>query len=125
MVARLIGSYAGTQTRSQPAPSQDSTPSTQAAAASDPRATTAPIRSGPPAVPESAIQTVEGRPSVFVPVAGEENTFAARPVVAGPAVGGMVPIFEGLEAGEQIVVAGSFILKAELGKGSAAPYLRV
>lgn len=72
------------------------------------------------AVPEAAIQTVEGRPSVFVPVAGEENTFAARPVMAGPAVGGMVPILEGLEAGEQIVVAGSFILKAELGKGSAA-----
>jgi cobalt-zinc-cadmium efflux system membrane fusion protein len=32
----------------------------------------------------------------------------------------MVPILDGLEAGEQIVVAGSFILKAELGKGSAA-----
>jgi cobalt-zinc-cadmium efflux system membrane fusion protein len=72
------------------------------------------------AVPEAAIQTVEGSPAVFVPVAGEENTFAARAVVAGPAVGGMVPILEGLKAGERIVVAGSFILKAELGKGSAA-----
>lgn len=72
------------------------------------------------AVPEEAIQTVEGKPSVFVPVAGEENTFAARPVVAGRIVGGMVPILGGLEEGEPVVVAGSFILKAELGKGSAS-----
>ena len=72
------------------------------------------------AVPEAAIQTVEGRPSVFVPVAGEENTFAARPVVAGRVVGGMVPVLGGLKEGEPVVVAGSFILKAELGKGGAA-----
>lgn len=71
------------------------------------------------AVPEAAIQTVEGKPSVFVPVAGEKNTFAARPVVAGRAVGGMVPVLGGLKEGESVVVAGSFILKAELGKGSA------
>jgi hypothetical protein len=31
----------------------------------------------------------------------------------------MVPVVAGLEAGETIVVRGSFILKAELGKGSA------
>ena len=32
----------------------------------------------------------------------------------------MVPILDGLQADEEIVVAGSFILKAELGKAGAA-----
>jgi membrane fusion protein, heavy metal efflux system len=72
------------------------------------------------AVPEGAIQTVEGRPSVFVPVEGEPNTFAKRTVTIGPAVGGLVPVFSGLVEGELFVSAGTFILKADLGKGAAA-----
>ena len=72
------------------------------------------------AVPDEAIQTVEGGPAVFVPVEGEPNTFARRAVVIGKAVGGMVPVLEGLEPDEELVVAGSFILKAELGKAGAA-----
>jgi cobalt-zinc-cadmium efflux system membrane fusion protein len=72
------------------------------------------------AVPEEAIQTVEGDASVFVPVSGEPNTFAKRAVGIGPAVGGMVPVFAGLKEGEQYVVRGAFTLKAELGKGGAA-----
>jgi cobalt-zinc-cadmium efflux system membrane fusion protein len=71
------------------------------------------------AVPEQAIQTVEGKPSVFVPVAGEENTFAPRAVKLGRAVGGVVPVESGLKEGEPIVVNGSFILKADLGKAGA------
>jgi cobalt-zinc-cadmium efflux system membrane fusion protein len=73
------------------------------------------------AVPEQAIQTVEGGSAVFVPVSGEENTFAKRAVTIGPggAVGGLVPIHSGLVEGEQYVAAGSFILKAELGKSTA------
>lgn len=71
------------------------------------------------AVPEEAIQSVEGAPSVFVAVPNEENTFARRPVKPGQAVGGMVPIVDGLTEGEHLVVSGSFILKAELGKSSA------
>ena len=43
------------------------------------------------AVPDEAVQTVEGGPAVFVPVKGEENTFAKRPVTVGRRVGGMVP----------------------------------
>lgn len=70
-------------------------------------------------VPEEAIQTVEGKPAVFVPVAGEKNTFAKRSVVIGKTVGGLVPILSGLSANEDFVAKGSFILKAELGKGSA------
>lgn len=72
------------------------------------------------AVPEQAVQTVEGGPAVFVPVKGEPNTFAKRAVSVGPAVGGLVPILSGLVEGEEFVAAGAFILKAELGKGAAA-----
>lgn len=71
------------------------------------------------AVPNEAIQMVEGSPAVFVPVEGEEGTFTRRPVQVGPAVGGMIPILAGLKEGEQVVVNGAFILKAEMGKGSA------
>lgn len=72
------------------------------------------------AVPIEAVQTVEGGPAVFVPVKGEENTFAKRAVSVGPAVGGLVPVLSGLKEGEQVVTAGTFILKAELGKSGAA-----
>jgi cobalt-zinc-cadmium efflux system membrane fusion protein len=72
------------------------------------------------AVPDEAVQTVEGGPAVFVPVDGEPNTFAKRAVSVGSAVGGVVPITSGLKEGEQVVISGSFILKAELGKGEAA-----
>ena len=72
------------------------------------------------AVPDEAIQTVEGGPAVFVPVPGEPNTFAKRSVSIGTSVGGLIPITAGLVEGERFVTAGSFILKAELGKGSAA-----
>jgi cobalt-zinc-cadmium efflux system membrane fusion protein len=72
------------------------------------------------AVPEDAIQTVEGEPAIFVPVEGEPNTFAARQVGIGQSVGGMVPVLAGLKAGDRYVINGSFILKAELGKAGAA-----
>jgi cobalt-zinc-cadmium efflux system membrane fusion protein len=70
-------------------------------------------------VPDEAVQTIEGGPAVFVPVEGEPNTFAKRAVTVGPAVGGFVPVTSGLKEGESVVVSGSFILKAELGKGAA------
>jgi len=72
------------------------------------------------AVPEGAVQTVEGKPSVFVPVLGEANTFAARAVGVGRPVGGWLPVTSGLVEGERIVTAGTFILKADLGKSGAA-----
>ena len=71
-------------------------------------------------VPEAAIQRVEGRTAVFVPVAGEPNTYAAQPVRIGAIAGGFVPVLEGLKEGDEVVVSGSFVLKAELGKSEAA-----
>jgi len=72
------------------------------------------------AVPEDAVQQVAGGPAVFVPVKGEPNTFAKRPVTVGRPVGGMVPVLSGLAPGEEFVSRGSFVLKAELGKEGAA-----
>lgn len=72
------------------------------------------------AVPEDAIQTVEGGPAVFIPVAGEPNTYQKRAVTIGRTVGGLVPVFSGLAEGELFVSTGTFILKADLGKGAAA-----
>jgi cobalt-zinc-cadmium efflux system membrane fusion protein len=85
--------------------------------------TTDPSQPDPPpvvAVPEEALQTVEGEPSVFVPVPNESNTFAKRPITVGKPVAALVPVYSGLVEGERFVASGSFILKAELGKGSAA-----
>ena len=41
-------------------------------------------------------------------------------MTVGKSVGGLAPVYAGLAAGEEFVSAGTFILKAELGKGSAA-----
>jgi membrane fusion protein, heavy metal efflux system len=71
------------------------------------------------AIPEAATQLVDGTLAVFVPVPGEERTFAKRAVVVGDAVGGYLPVISGLVEGELLVVEGSFILKAELGKSTA------
>ncbi|MCG3127442.1 MAG: Cobalt-zinc-cadmium resistance protein CzcB [Phycisphaerae bacterium] len=71
------------------------------------------------AIPEDAIQTVEAAASVFVPVANEPNTFARRAITIGKPVAGLVPVYSGLVEGESFVAAGSFILKAELGKAAA------
>ncbi len=71
------------------------------------------------AVPDEAIQIVEGLKSIFVPVMDEPNTFQRRSVSAGSPVDGMVPIYSGLVEGELVVISGTFILKAELGKSSA------
>ncbi|MDP9529270.1 efflux RND transporter periplasmic adaptor subunit [Pseudomonas protegens] len=70
----------------------------------------------PVSVPQSAIQTVEERPSVFVRVA---EGFQATPVVIGGAQDGFVEVREGLAAGAQVATRGSFTLKSELGKGAA------
>ncbi|MEB0109116.1 efflux RND transporter periplasmic adaptor subunit [Pseudomonas sp. MH9.3] len=67
-------------------------------------------------VPQEAIQTVEDKPSVF------ERTpsgFITRHVELGMRENGYVEVRQGLDAGAQVATVGSFILKSELGKGSA------
>ncbi|WNC09682.1 efflux RND transporter periplasmic adaptor subunit [Pseudomonas coleopterorum] len=67
-------------------------------------------------LPESAIQTVEDKPSVFV---RNLEGFQLQPVTMGRRDGGYVEVVQGLAAGTQVASTGSFILKSELGKGSA------
>ena len=71
------------------------------------------------AVPEDAVQTVEGREAVFVP-ADEPNTFTPAPLTLGRRVGHYYPVISGLKDGDSYVAKGSFLLKAEMGKEGAA-----
>lgn len=73
-------------------------------------------REAPVVVPRSAIQTVEGSPAVFVEA---EAGFEARPVTLGQEGDTLVEIVRGLDAGERVVVANSFLLKAEIAKAEA------
>lgn len=82
-------------------------------------------RGGPPpepalAVPEEALQTFEGKSVVFVPTGHAPGEFRPQEVVVGPVVGGMVAVLEGLAEGDEYVCAGSFLVKAEIGKSGAA-----
>jgi len=67
----------------------------------------------PVAVALTAIQTLDGAATVFVPVDGG---YAPRSVTTGRADDAHVEIVAGLAAGEVYVSAGSFVIKAELGK---------
>ena len=67
-------------------------------------------------VPAAAVQTVEGKNVVFVRT---KDGFVAVPVVLGDRAGTNVIVRSGLKGSEQIAVANSYALKAELGKGEA------
>jgi cobalt-zinc-cadmium efflux system membrane fusion protein len=69
------------------------------------------------AVPDAAIQRVEGRDCVFVE---DGDGFVARPVTIGATDGDWNEILSGLAAGERYVVRGSFVLKSELQKSEAS-----
>jgi len=71
------------------------------------------------AVPDGAVLTIEGRPSVFVPVEPGGGLFCKHEIEVGPPVGSHIPVLSGLRPGETVVVAGTFRLKAEHGKASA------
>jgi cobalt-zinc-cadmium efflux system membrane fusion protein len=72
----------------------------------------------PIAVVRDAVQTLEGRTVVFVRVS--EDTYEARPVTLGRAGRDTVEITEGLAPGEIYVSENAFLVKAEIGKGSAS-----
>jgi multidrug efflux pump subunit AcrA (membrane-fusion protein) len=67
-------------------------------------------------VPSDAIQQIDGQDVVFVRTAADR--FTVRPVHTGETAGGKTPVLDGLKAGEQIVVRGSFTLKSQLLKST-------
>lgn len=70
----------------------------------------------PLAVRTEALQSLEDKTVVFVQ---GEHGFEPRPVRVGRSDGEVSEVLEGLTAGETYAAANSFIIKAELGKGSA------
>jgi cobalt-zinc-cadmium efflux system membrane fusion protein len=70
----------------------------------------------PVAVSADAIQSVKDQPTVFVRVPGG---FTAMPVITGRTDGKHVEIVKGLKPGAAYAAAGSFVVKAELGKDTA------
>lgn len=70
----------------------------------------------PLAVRSSAIQTVEGRPTVFVQ---EGDGFVARPIDAGRADSEHTEVRSGIDPGTAYAATNSFVLKSEAGKGEA------
>jgi len=69
------------------------------------------------AVPDEAIQTIDGTDVVFV---REGEHFTARPITIGRRGSDLVEVIAGLEPGEEYAARGSFIFKAEFGKSEAA-----
>ena len=67
------------------------------------------------AVPEDALQDLDGKKVVFV--AENDTGFAARPVQTGRSSGGLIEIVSGLKEGERYAIKGSFIIKSEIKKG--------
>lgn len=74
-------------------------------------------RAAPLTVRNAAVQVIEGRDSVFVEE--EPGEFAPRPVRLGRSDGEVSEVLEGIAAGTRYVAANSFILKSQLGAGSA------
>ena len=66
-------------------------------------------------VPRSAVISVGGGDVVFVASGADE--FTVRPVELGQRDGDRYEVVEGLAAGEEIAVAGVFLIKSALVKG--------
>ena len=67
-------------------------------------------------VPESAVQIVDGQPTVYKV---KKNIFTAHPIEVGERVNGMIRVHKGLKENDSVVVNGTFELKAEFGKAGA------
>jgi cobalt-zinc-cadmium efflux system membrane fusion protein len=67
-------------------------------------------------IAQDAIQQVNGSDVVFV--RGAPDRFDVHPVRRGVAMGGRVQILEGVQAGDAVVIRGSFIVKSQLLKSS-------
>ncbi|HEY7391847.1 MAG TPA: efflux RND transporter periplasmic adaptor subunit [Bryobacteraceae bacterium] len=69
------------------------------------------------AVPEEAVQEVNGVPVIFIRHA--PNEFEARPVKTGQHLEGKTEVLEGLSAGEDVAVQGSFLIKSQILKSTS------
>jgi len=65
-------------------------------------------------LPKDAVVLLDEGPAVFVEGA---DGIRARQVEVGPEVEGWIPVRKGLKAGEKVVAAGAFALKAQIVKG--------
>lgn len=66
------------------------------------------------AVPQAALQTLEGRTNVFVEVA--DGKFARRVVETGHSFEGFTEVLSGIRLGDRVVTEGSFVLKSEFAR---------
>ena len=71
-------------------------------------------------VPDAAVQLINQKPVVFVvhPDAKGGARFERREVEVGSRMNGQIAVIHGLTAGDIVVTAGAFAVKAELQKGS-------
>lgn len=71
-------------------------------------------------VPEDAVQLLQGKPHVFVahPDGKGGATFDRREVTLGSRSGGRAAVLRGLAAGDVVVLAGAFAVKAEFQKAA-------
>ncbi len=71
-------------------------------------------------LPDDAVQLLQGKPHVFLarPDGTGGATFERREVVLGSRAGGRVAVVSGLAAGDVVVLAGAFAVKAEFQKGA-------
>lgn len=69
-------------------------------------------------VPSPAIQEMDGKTVVFI--ADEAGKFFKREVAVGLETEGRVEVLSGVQPGEKVVTAGSFLLKSELLKSATA-----
>lgn len=67
-------------------------------------------------VPQSALQTLEGRTTLFVQ--GEPGVFERRFVEVGHSFEGFTEVLAGVKAGDVVVTEGSFVVKSEFAKAS-------
>lgn len=64
------------------------------------------------AVPRSAVQIIGAKQVIFV-ATDRPGEFLQREVSIGPEINGMLPVYNGVSAGERVVTEGSFLLRAE------------
>jgi multidrug efflux pump subunit AcrA (membrane-fusion protein) len=67
-------------------------------------------------VPSDAVQQVNGQDVVFVKTSADH--FSTHLVRTGETAAGRTPILEGLNAGDMVVVHGSYVLKSKLLKST-------